>query len=484
MNNTAGLVLDLYDAPQDLRTIFPSMDVVPEMVKSAQVLSSEMRDALPDDVFALVLMNGEGRLRKYACVDEGNTTLSIAYFIKHGHKLPDAAQKTAAMNLITACQWYGMDIPPQLEKIALSVNKALTLATAPAQVKGAVGSMKGNLAATKAVGNSVITPRDQHSFGQMLKSAEVSGTSLAPNQDDGDLTTAGARGKPGSSNTSAMKSAAAGHLVEGHRGDVAAELETTRGAAGEQYESAPQAAPLTMKPHVGVTNKEPPKKITEKEAQHYAYRNVFPLDNYSQVVAASQYFDKNAGVMDPEMRRVFAVNMVPRASAMGIPFSKLAADCSSSTFAPEEQMKIALDTRRPFLLEKQAAALDTLYSHRAELGPDLYRESLAEFDKLAEIDWRYDSAVVDPFAATFGIQKTAEDEGDSWISGNDYVTRRQIANYSVTAGITLADDYGPDFKREFMKDPWGIFQSLPLDQKKRMARAASDNGATGLHDVQ
>jgi hypothetical protein len=109
---------------------------------------------------------------------------------------------------------------------------------------------------------------------------------------------------------------------------------------------------------------------------------------------------------------------------------------------------------------------------------------LAEFDKLAEIDHLYDRAILDPYASTFGVQKLAADEGETWVSGNDYVTSRQIANYSVTAGITLADDYGPDFKKEFMKDPWGIFMSLPLEQKRRMARAATDNSATGLHDVQ
>lgn len=224
--------------------------------------------------------------------------------------------------------------------------------------------------------------------------------------------------------------------------------------------------------------------LTAKQASYYAYGNVFPLDDYGQVQAASRYFDENVNVMEPEMRRTFAVNMVKRASSMGISFSKTAAAYGSTTFALDEHIRIALDTRRPFLKEAQESVLDLLYYHRAEIGPEQFCDALVEFDKVAEIDYRYGSAVVDPFASTFGVQKTAADEGDSWVSGNDYVTKRQIQNYAITAGITLADDYGPDFKGEFMKDPWGIFNSLPLEQKRRMARAASDNGATGLHDVQ
>jgi hypothetical protein len=481
---TTGLVLDLYDNPSDLKSIFPSLDVVPETVKTAQVLTSDVRDALPDDVFALVLMNGDDRLRKYACVDAGNTELNVAYFFKHGHKLPPDAQKLAAENLKIACSWYGIEVPEALEKVALGVNTVLTALTAPSQIKGAAGALSQNLAANSAAGGQVLTPHNQKALGGMLKGAELTGTSLMPSQPPGDLTAASARGKPGSSNTSAMKSAAVGHLVDGHRGDVPPELETTRGAAGEQYEKAPQAPLAALRPHIGVLNKEPPKLIKEKAASRYAVGCVFPLDSYDQVKMASAYFDTHANQMESAMRREFAVNLVPRAAELGIEFSKTASAYASPTFASEEQLQIAFDTRLPHLMEKQAAVLEALYAHREELGPDLFCETLGEFDKLAEIDHLYDRAVLDPYASTFGVEKTAADDGDSWMSGNDYVTKRQIANYSVTAGITLADDYGPDFKREFMKDPWGIFMSLPLDQKRRMARAATDNSATGLHDVQ
>jgi len=482
--HTTGLVLDLYDNPSDLGTIFPSLDEVPETVKTAQALTPTMLESLPDDVFALVLLTDGDRLRKYACVDAGNTELNVAYFFKHGHKLPADVQRRAAENLKIACAWYDVEVPEALEKVALGVNTVLTAVTAPSQIKGAVGQTGRNLAATGAAGGQVLTPKNQASLGHMLKGAEATGTSLMPVQPPGDLALASVRGRPGTSNTSVMKSAGAGHLVDGHRGDVPPELETTRGAAGEQYESAPQTPKTTMKPHIGIMNKEPPKLISEKEASRYAYNGVFPLDSYVQVKAASMYFDAQHGAMDPGMRREFASNLVPRAMELGIAFSKEAAAYGSSTFASVEQIQVGHDLRVNQLLEKQAAVLDTLYSHREELGPELFCDSLAEFDKLAEIDHLYDRAIFDPYISTYGVQKQAAESGNTWVNGNDYVTERQISNYSVTAGITLADDYGPDFKKEFMKDPWGIFMSLPLEQKRRMARSATDNSATGLHDVQ
>lgn len=100
---TAGLILDIYDNPQDLKSIYCSLDVIPEVVKIAQVLSSTELDELPDGSFALVLMNGDDRLRKYACVDAGGTQVNVGYFLLHRHKLPVEAQKVAAANLVTAC---------------------------------------------------------------------------------------------------------------------------------------------------------------------------------------------------------------------------------------------------------------------------------------------------------------------------------------------------------------------------------------------
>jgi hypothetical protein len=479
---TAGLILDLYDNPKDLSSIYLTLDEVPEMVKSAQVLSSVELDQLPDTAFALVLMEGESRLRKYACIDGGGTEVNVQYFLLHGHKLPEEAQKTAAANLITACGWYGIEPPPELEKIALGLNGLMTAAMAPSLLKGTHQQISTNMAGASAGGGRVMPLLEQQTLGRMAKSAEASGTALMPSQDAGDLGAAVARGRPGTTNTSAQKSASTGHLVPGHNGEKGDVLEQAFGVAGTQYQKAPQTPVQALRPHVDVTGKQPPKKLETKMASVYAYENVFPLDDYAQVKQASAYFDANLPAMPPSMRHEFAVHMVGRASELGIEFSKEAAAYGSTEFAEDEQLQAALDMRRPFLSKEASAAVDELYAQRAALGPAMYCELLEGIDKVAEIEWRYDRAILDPYASTFGV-KVAEAH-ETWTHANDYVTKKQMESFAVTAALALRDDYGDDFVKDFQKDPWGIFNSLPLPQKVRIARRASDNSATGMHDVQ
>lgn len=120
MEKLSGLILDVYDDFKGdvLRSIFPTNDAVPAIIKEAQYLPPEQMLAQPDDLFALILRDGDVVLRKYACVDAGNTALSVEYFMQNGHKLPAEAQKTAAENLVTACGWYSLEPPEELKKVA------------------------------------------------------------------------------------------------------------------------------------------------------------------------------------------------------------------------------------------------------------------------------------------------------------------------------------------------------------------------------
>lgn len=147
MEKLSGLVLDMYDDSNGevLRSIFPIREGVSDLVKTARFVSQEEREELPDGVFALVLTGGEAPLRKYACVDAGNTALSVEYFLREGHKLPEEAQKVAAANLVTACHWYGLPPNRMLEKAAF--GKALV-----DTVKGVGSAIVNN--PTKALGTA------------------------------------------------------------------------------------------------------------------------------------------------------------------------------------------------------------------------------------------------------------------------------------------------------------------------------------------
>jgi len=157
MEKLSGLVLDIYDDRdgETLRTIFPDSGELPEVVKEAHFLSSDEHSRLPDDVYALVLVDGDTSLRKYACTDAGNTSLSVEYFLKMAHKLPVEAQKVAAANLVKACGWYDIDPPDELTKVAIGLGG---LVMGALTVPGAVKETQANLRAVKGSKSRIVTP--------------------------------------------------------------------------------------------------------------------------------------------------------------------------------------------------------------------------------------------------------------------------------------------------------------------------------------
>ena len=157
MRNLNGIVLDVYDdaAGRVARELFRDAEEIPEAVKTAAALTPEVARRVPDDLHALVLHEGARSHRKFACVDSGHTWLHVRYFLKTGHKLPPAAQKIAAENLITASEQYGLEVPDDLKKVAF--GKLLMGAMV---VPSAINKSRENLKRVKPLGGQVAAPSD------------------------------------------------------------------------------------------------------------------------------------------------------------------------------------------------------------------------------------------------------------------------------------------------------------------------------------
>ena len=139
MEKLSGLIIDAYDDSDGrvLRHIFPEQTDLSELEKHAHALTPEEHSALPDEAFALVLVNDGQEFRKFATIDAGNTTLSIMYFLKTAHRLPMEAQEVAAANLEAACALYGLDAPELLkEAVAQPYRKAKGVARYVQLMKG------------------------------------------------------------------------------------------------------------------------------------------------------------------------------------------------------------------------------------------------------------------------------------------------------------------------------------------------------------
>ena len=251
-------------------------------------------------------------------------------------------------------------------------------------------------------------------------------------------------------------------------GKQAESLEVTEGQAGEQYESAPQAPP--PKPlRVDVSGKAAPKVQEEKTAQNYALPSCrrYPLDSYTQVKQASAYFDHNHLLMAPVHRREYGQNLVKRAGALGIKVSAMAERYGADSWASEGDLHVAKSCRRSGLSkEAHVAVLDDLFEKRAMMRPEDFAVALSEFDQVTGLDQHYDSGVLDPYFSTFG--KVAETK--SIIIGNEYLSYEDLKHFAQASADQLEAPYGEDFVKEFRKDPVGIFSSLPMAQKKVVAR--------------
>ena len=506
---TSGLTLDVYDDfdGATLRALYPSLGDIPDGVKQAHRIAPSERDGLPDDVFALVMLNNGEKLRKYACIDEGNTVLSVQYFLKNAHKLPQEAQKTAAENLIVASSWYDLEVPEELRKLAFGLGTAMSAMSALPVIKGTHQAIKDNMAATKhleAQGAGVVTPSMRNAvLGKMagspasalllaleeMKLAELTGTPAMPSQPMGDPKVA-----PTKAVIAKTASGGMGHLVPGHKGEHGSfgpiETEAYNGyTKGKAPERLPQAG--NLRPTVDVSAREASKSVGEKMASNFAVpsQNKYPLDSYDQVKRASAYFDEYRGHMSPPMRREFASNLVMRADALTIPVSEEARKYGSAGFAPEHEIKAAFDARRIELGEQEEALAllaqvekvarfrmwkDENGEKLAQVeSPDFVVELLAEFDKVAGLNHRYDRGVPDPFYSIFGFEKRAEDDARwSDLIGNAYVTASDLKRLAKVGAQTLKHTFGEDFQKEFIKDPIAIYSSLPIDQKKMLINMA------------
>lgn len=491
---TSGLVLDLYDDADGtvLRSFYPTPADLPEVVKTASALTSDDLSALPDDLFALVIHDGDRMLRKYACYDAGNTALSVMYFLSMAHKLPDTMQKVAAANLLKACDWYGLEVPGDLEKIAsgmfekvaIGINTMMGLAAAPSIVKGTSAEIKMNRDATRAAqmatGNPVVTPEQvRHFKGAHVKQADVTGTHLMPLQEPSEPQP---KKQYVPKKTAAAEANFTSNVVRAKRQEVLPDANyTVKTEKEEEPQKEPQAAqPKTagrLIPHVEAGG-QPPRLRIEKYAHRLALGDKYPLDSYAQVKAASAYFDEYGRRFSPAERHEYCMNLVKRASELGIEVSEEARKYGSATYAPQHEFDMAMAIRHNALSDDHAhSLLDKLAECRPGLEPDLFCSTLEEFDKVAGIQHLWDSHVFDPYFSTYGFTKTAEEEDqESFVDniGNHRVTASQLKHAALTQRKALADLFGEDFADEFKKDPIGIYKSMPREQKIVIMNLAQD----------
>jgi hypothetical protein len=466
----AGLVLDFYDdrTGEILKTACPDPENLPEAVSEAHLLSPEERDVLRDEAFALVLHSDDQHLRKFACVDAGNTVLSTLYFLETMDQLPASAVKVAAQNLAAFNEEFGLPVPEKLKQ-----------AFAPEPQTASKGYVR----------------REQSKGGRVLNR-------LSDIMQHSKVSAASSKGAGALSRTRDSRN----QPFVGDEADWAqrTNLISVRGGAdsGRVIPTANQMKTAGAKPPDGgviLTDDSraiPPEKVkpfkkvanqvdvaTEyarpvvkvKKASYTALNGQYALDSYSDVQRAIQFFEENWPTLPPQDRHEFAKTASVRADALGVTVPDTMARYGSTEYAPDVEAHLA---NRRTMAPDFKAVWDDLQEKRAMMEPETFAQLLREADELCGLNYEWGGVVCDPYFATFGKNEESEKTAASSdtpcfeLPDGTSVTYRQL---HTIPREEIERNFQPDFAEAFSIDPVTIFNSMPADTKQVIARMAKNS---------
>ncbi len=485
----AGVTLDWYDDElATLKAKFPTADQLPNIIKEADVRPAHK---LANEQFALVALDEGNVLRKYACHDPGTTAMSVIYFMEHGDKLPEGAQKMAAVNLVSACEASGLRPPEALEKAA-GLRSAVKKKVSDLAGKGVDRltkyverkiAEKGGLEAVLKEFQAGVErdARQRKALMDMFKKSSamvnMAGQNPFGSSPGGGMPVAASPSSPSNGQGKALYSPTA--RIEGEIEGMKRCLKILGvGDQGSQKVAAvditgQRPAPLmkTARP----ANDEDYAVVLQDGSQHY------PIDTWDRVKLAEDYYLENRIRMEPRVRRQYAVKLAAKAIHLGYPLDYEIFEKGACTYAKPGQMKAAIEMRKVACAPGDAREwLDELFEKRAHMGPAVYASCLHRFDVENGLDRGWDQVVLDPWESTFGINKVAE---VVWEQGADRVTDDQLQNLAQNQHSGMDELFTHEVSKEFIKDPVGIFNSMPDPQKKIIARLANDLSSQGGSEV-
>lgn len=476
-------IIDLDDDPSGsiLKSKIPSFDAIPDFIKTAEKLTSQERDKLPDNVFALVMLDGGQKMRKYACVDKGNTALSVIYFLENRDRLPEEAQKVAAANLKIACGWYDMTPPLELSKVAFLGRKSreeqISEALAYSQkqrddgVKGyeyttpqdkEKTALLGAAMNAAMVGSSVSSGHKQFKQRQQALKAGVPGSEAVKLSD-----MVGSNpmplSQPAGEKTSGLERPElprAREVFPGRGPENRVKRDTLR---KEQRAGCPLEKKSSLNPYVDVTGKKAPVKLVKEAGQRFCLNGKYPIDSMQQVEKAASYFSQYKDRFTPFERHQYCVKLASRASDLGMKMSEEIQKYGSSSMATDAG--VAVYRRQRLFREgtSEHSLLDEMREKCASVRPEVMAVALENFDRSKGLDKLWDKEIPDPYYSIFGMEKVAE---WSFTNGNQYINEERLRNCAESCYDELKEHFGEEIAGELRKDPLQIFDSLPLDHKR------------------
>jgi len=462
MIKLAGYVFDTYDDVdgQVLRSIVPSTDDLPDLVKTASRLTEDQVNKLSDDRFALVMVDQGTKMKKYATVDKGNTVLSVMYLLKQAHLLPPLAVKIAAGNLIDACRHHQLAVPAQLK---------LAAETGLSPVSGKSQRPYKNLKVSHIQFPNTETPNESTTNPQLGRhdaaNADVDQrTNLKSVQGTNMLEV------PPFPQKEKIKTATA--LSEGNPLGRRFFLNASKTAGEREYVTKQKS--WRQAPYVDMSGWDPAafEAFEKNPPQQTLLDGQYPIDGYDQVKTASAYFEENWRQFPPRKRHEYCVDLAVRMEKLGMEIPEDVERYGSQTYASDVDAYVA--ARRSYAHEEFYPALDLLLEKRAQVSPGTFAEALSEFDHISNLHYHWDAQVADPWRSTFGpsFEKIAE---KNWTYDEQgvRVDESLLKHFAANGNALIVKTWGEDFAKEFQKHPKTFFEALPAPNKLIVARAAS-----------
>jgi hypothetical protein len=449
MRKLAGYVFDPYDDLDGrvLKSLVPDSSGIPEFIKTAHQLTEGQRMQLPDDCFALVMLDEGTKLKKYAMVDKGNTALSVMYLGSQAHLLPPEAVKTAALNLCHACQVHSLEAPSWLKMAA----------------KTGITGVSGKSQAPYAKGAKV----NKIQFPVPTEPKESTENPQLGKADDHDVVERTNMG--GTQGTNFLEMPVFSQKEKARNDGAAVEKRAS-------MEVATREQVTRTSPYVDMAgwNPEPYQVEDHQNPSRTLLGNHYPVDSYEQTKVASVYFEENWKHFHPRDRHEYCVKLAARMEELGIKVPEDVERYGSETYAADVDDMV--NSRRNLVdLEQFGPALDTLIEKRAQIEPGTFAEAVAEFDYMSGLNLHWDGAVVDPWFTTFGpsLEKVAAAEW-SWDGPGVRVDEPLLDDLALNGKFLLKKQFGPDFQEKFAKNPKGTFTGLPKATQVVLARMAMD----------
>lgn len=457
---TAGVVLDFYDdlPGAHFKKAFPLPEELPECIKTAHILTPEEREVLRDDAYALVMSDSGKVLRKFACVDEGNTVLSVLYFMENADKLPAEAVKTAAENLFAFCEEFGLPVPSKVKTAAKSgMARTRDPIMQPLLGDSADWAQRTNLVSVRGGADQgrVIPTASQ------MKTAEAHGGGVTLTTDKKNV---GVKSKMPKLN------------VNGKFTTTVADIEAKKkdrervNYLDSFHKLNPEADPRKTKKAapVDITGQEPELKVKRASADLTALGGKYPLDSMADVQRAIQYFEENHKEMSPIETHIFAVKTAARAEELGLQVPEDLTRYGSIEYAPDVDFHMA--NRLAVCSPEYKELYTELREKRASMEPEEFADLLTEADTLSKLRWSWGGDVADPYYATFG--KTASSW--SWQSRTgDFISEDDLRWLARNGRPLIHKHFSSELVNGFINDPIAVFESLPDDSKVILARLAA-----------